>query len=29
MEYRITVPDEIRTKAKAALERMLAVLPSK
>jgi quinolinate synthase len=29
MEYRITVPDEIRTKAKAALERMLAVLPGR
>jgi quinolinate synthase len=29
MEYRITVPGEIRAKAKAALERMLAVLPSK
>jgi len=29
MEYKITVPDDIRTKAKAALDRMLAVLPSK
>jgi quinolinate synthase len=29
MEYRITVAEEIRTKAKAALDRMLAVLPAK
>lgn len=29
MEYKITVADEIRTKAKAALDRMLSVLPSK
>jgi len=29
MEYKITVPDDIRTKAKAALDRMIAVLPSK
>ncbi len=29
MEYKITVPGDIRTKAKAALDRMLAVLPSK
>jgi quinolinate synthase len=28
-EYKITVPEEIRTNAKAALDRMLAVLPSK
>jgi len=27
MEYKITVADQIRTKAKAALDRMLAVLP--
>jgi len=29
MEHKITVPDDIRIKAKAALDRMLAVLPSK
>jgi quinolinate synthase len=29
MEYKITVAEDISTKAKAALDRMLAVLPSK
>ena len=29
MEYKITIPDDIRKKAKAALDRMLAVLPSR
>jgi quinolinate synthase len=29
MHYEITVPDEIRTRAKKALDRMVAVLPSK
>jgi quinolinate synthase len=29
MEYKITVPEDIRTKAQAALDRMLAVLPTK
>jgi quinolinate synthase len=29
MEYKITVPDNIRMKAQAALDRMLAVLPTK
>jgi len=29
MQYKITVPDDIRKKAKAALDRMLEVLPGK
>jgi quinolinate synthase len=29
MQYKITVPDEIRIKAKRALDRMVAVLPAK
>jgi quinolinate synthase len=29
MKYKITVPDEIRTRAKQALDRMVAVLPVK
>jgi quinolinate synthase len=29
MEYKITVPEDISSKAKAALDRMLAVLPTK
>jgi quinolinate synthase len=29
MQYEITVPDEIRTRAKNALDRMVAVLPAK
>ncbi len=28
MQYRITVPDEIRTKAKKALDRMMEILPN-
>jgi len=29
MQYKVTVPDEIRIKAKRALDRMVAVLPAK
>ena len=29
MEYKVVVPDDIRTKAKSALDEMLAVLPTK
>jgi quinolinate synthase len=29
MQYRITVPEEIRNRAKNALDRMVAVLPAK
>jgi quinolinate synthase len=29
MQYKITVPEEIRIKAKRALDRMLEILPSK
>ncbi|MGA2172993.1 MAG: quinolinate synthase NadA [Sedimentisphaerales bacterium] len=29
MQYEVTVPDEIRTRAKNALDRMVAVLPAK
>jgi quinolinate synthase len=29
MQYKVTVPDEIRIKARRALDRMVAVLPAK
>jgi quinolinate synthase len=29
MQYKITVPDEVRIKAKRAIDRMLEVLPSR
>jgi quinolinate synthase len=29
MHYRITVPEEIRTRAKNALDKMVAILPVK